>query len=324
MRVFPEPPSVKYVLPQQPQESHQNHERDRTRVGPRRSSTPGATRRSRWRCCSSRGPSGRAAVPSGASTGSFEAVELRDGDDRYGGKGVRQRGRPCQRRDRRRDRRHGGRSTNGASTSPSSTSTGPTTRPGSGPTPSSASPWPWPRPRPTRSGLPLFRYVGGTGAHVLPVPMMNVLNGGVHADNNVDIQEFMVVPVGAASWSEALRWGTETYHALQGGPPRARPVDGDRRRRRLRARPAVQRGCRQSPARGHRPGRAGPRDRGGGGHRRGVQRVLPRRPLPAGRRRPVPRRGRVRRLPHRPGRPLSRSCRSRTVWPRMTGTAGPS
>jgi enolase len=63
--------------------------------------------------------------------------------------------------------------------------------------------------------LPLFRYVGGTNAHVLPVPMLNVLNGGVHADNNVDFQEFMVMPVGAPSFSEALRWGVETYHALK-------------------------------------------------------------------------------------------------------------
>ena len=55
--------------------------------------------------------------------------------------------------------------------------------------------------------MPLYRYVGGTNAHVLPVPMMNVLNGGVHADNNVDLQEFMIVPVGAVSFSEALRWG---------------------------------------------------------------------------------------------------------------------
>ena len=64
-------------------------------------------------------------------------------------------------------------------------------------------------------GLPLFRYVGGANAHVLPVPMMNVLNGGVHADNNVDLQEFMVMPVGAPSYGEALRWGAETYHALR-------------------------------------------------------------------------------------------------------------
>ena len=64
------------------------------------------------------------------------------------------------------------------------------------------------------AGLPLFRYVGGANAHVLPVPMMNVVNGGAHADNSIDLQEYMVMPVGAASWSEALRWGAETYHAL--------------------------------------------------------------------------------------------------------------
>jgi len=63
--------------------------------------------------------------------------------------------------------------------------------------------------------LPLYRYIGGVNAHVLPVPMMNVLNGGEHADNNVDIQEFMIMPVGAASFSEALRWGAETYHVLK-------------------------------------------------------------------------------------------------------------
>jgi enolase len=64
-------------------------------------------------------------------------------------------------------------------------------------------------------GLPLYRYVGGPNAHVLPVPMMNVLNGGVHADNTIDMQEFMVMPVGAPSFREALRWGTETYHTLK-------------------------------------------------------------------------------------------------------------
>jgi enolase len=64
-------------------------------------------------------------------------------------------------------------------------------------------------------GLPLYRHVGGTNAHVLPVPMLNVLNGGAHADNNIDLQEFMIMPVGAPSFSEALRWGTETYHVLK-------------------------------------------------------------------------------------------------------------
>ena len=63
--------------------------------------------------------------------------------------------------------------------------------------------------------LPLYRYVGGPNAHVLPMPMMNVLNGGVHADNTIDMQEFMIMPVGAPSFGEALRWGTETYHTLK-------------------------------------------------------------------------------------------------------------
>ena len=66
------------------------------------------------------------------------------------------------------------------------------------------------------SGLSLYRYIGGANAHVLPVPMLNVLNGGAHAANNIDLQEFMVVPVGAASFGEALRWGVETYHCLRG------------------------------------------------------------------------------------------------------------
>ncbi|MCU1590011.1 MAG: enolase, partial [Frankiales bacterium] len=65
------------------------------------------------------------------------------------------------------------------------------------------------------AGLPLFRYVGGPNAHVLPVPMLNILNGGAHADTNVDVQEFMVAPIGAATFSEALRWGAEVYHALK-------------------------------------------------------------------------------------------------------------
>jgi enolase 1/2/3 len=65
------------------------------------------------------------------------------------------------------------------------------------------------------ASLPLFRYLGGPNAHLLPVPMMNILNGGAHADNNVDVQEFMIAPVGAATFEEALRWGAETYHALK-------------------------------------------------------------------------------------------------------------
>ena len=85
------------------------------------------------------------------------------------------------------------------------------------------------------ASLPLFRYLGGPNAHLLPVPMMNILNGGAHADNSVDIQEFMIAPVGAATFGEAVRWGAETYHALKsvirqhglsdrgGGPGRVRP-----------------------------------------------------------------------------------------------------
>ena len=65
------------------------------------------------------------------------------------------------------------------------------------------------------AGLPLFRYLGGPNAHLLPVPMMNILNGGAHADNSVDIQEFMIAPIGAATFTEAVQWGAETYHALK-------------------------------------------------------------------------------------------------------------
>jgi enolase len=160
------------------------------------------------------GALGRAAVPSGASTGSFEAVELRDGGTRYGGKGVlgavanvdgeiaeAMEGREAldQRAidfalidlDGTADKgRLGANALLGVSLAVA-------------------------RAGADEVGLPLYRYVGGAGAHVLPVPMMNVINGGAHADNNVDLQEFMIVPVGAASFSEGLRWGAETYHALK-------------------------------------------------------------------------------------------------------------
>src|SRR5690606_38815777 len=64
--------------------------------------------------------------------------------------------------------------------------------------------------------LPLFRYLGGPNAHVLPVPLMNIINGGAHADNGIDVQEFMILPIGAPTFAEALRWGAEVYHALKG------------------------------------------------------------------------------------------------------------
>jgi enolase len=162
------------------------------------------------------GATGRAAVPSGASTGAFEAVELRDGDgSRYGGKGVDQ------------AVEHVRITLAGALTgvdaldqreidaamieldgTPNKSSLGANAILGVSLAVARAAA--------DESGLPLYRYVGGADAHVLPVPMMNVINGGAHADNNIDLQEFMVVPVGAESFAEGLRIGAETFHALKG------------------------------------------------------------------------------------------------------------
>jgi enolase len=156
----------------------------------------------------------RADVPSGASTGEHEAVELRDGGSRYGGKGVKKAveavldeiapaviglsadeqrlvdqalvdldGTPGK-------SRLGANAILGVSLAVA-------------------------RAAADSAGLPLFRYLGGPNAHILPVPMMNILNGGAHADTGVDVQEFMVAPIGAPSFSEALRWGAEVYHALK-------------------------------------------------------------------------------------------------------------
>ena len=161
------------------------------------------------------GASGRAAVPSGASTGKFEAVELRDGGEAYGGKGVSRavenvrgeiadavRGRdaadqagldralidldgtPCK-------GRLGANAILGVSLAAAKAAA-------------------------AEEGITLWRYLGGEAARVLPVPMMNVLNGGAHADNSVDFQEFMVVPVGFDRFSDALRCGAEVFHALKG------------------------------------------------------------------------------------------------------------
>ena len=161
------------------------------------------------------GALGRAIVPSGASTGRFEAVELRDGGERYGGKGVQQAVRnvneviaprlldedPYDQRtidallvdlDGTENKSElGANATLGVSMAIA-------------------------RAGAASQEVPLFRYLGGFSAHVLPVPLMNVLNGGAHADNDVDFQEFMVVPVGAPSFTEALRMGVEVYHALKG------------------------------------------------------------------------------------------------------------
>jgi len=156
----------------------------------------------------------RAAVPSGASTGAFEAAERRDGDERYLGKGVLQAIKAVEEEiapeligvdasDQRavdatmidldgtpNKARLGANAILGASLAIA-------------------------RAAALSADLPLFRYVGGPNAHVLPVPMMNILNGGAHADTGVDIQEFMIAPIGAASFSEALRQGAEVYHALK-------------------------------------------------------------------------------------------------------------
>jgi len=160
------------------------------------------------------GAGGRAAVPSGASTGQFEAVERRDGGDRYGGKGVQQ-AVGFVNGDLREavadldafDQRAIDRALLDADGTENKGRVGANAILGVSLAAAKAAA--------DDLQLPLYRYLGGTNAHVLPVPMMNVINGGVHADNNIDLQEFMVMPVGAASFSEALRWGTETYHVLK-------------------------------------------------------------------------------------------------------------
>ena len=157
----------------------------------------------------------RAAVPSGASTGAFEAYELRDGDKkRYLGKGVQKAvdavideiGPAIEGMDATEQRnidaemialdgtenkkRLGANSILGVSLAVAKAAA-------------------------DSADLPLFRYIGGPNAHTLPVPLLNIINGGSHADNDIDVQEFMIVPLGAESFSEALRWGVETYHSLK-------------------------------------------------------------------------------------------------------------
>ena len=157
---------------------------------------------------------GRAAVPSGASTGAFEAVELRDGGDEYGGKAVSKAvaavideiqpellGFDAD------DQRLVDQAMIGLDRTPDKSRLGANAILGVSLATAVAAA--------KSADLPLFRYIGGPNAHVLPVPMMNILNGGAHADNNVDIQEFMIAPVGAATFAEALQWGAETYHALK-------------------------------------------------------------------------------------------------------------
>ena len=160
------------------------------------------------------GARGRAAVPSGASTGAYEAVERRDGGDRYRGNGVRQAVGHVNGEIRDAvigtdgsDQRRLDADLIALDGTPSKSRLGANAILGVSLAAAKAVA--------EESGFPLYRYVGGANAHVLPVPLMNVLNGGAHADSNVDVQEFMLAPLGAVSFSEALRWGAETYHALK-------------------------------------------------------------------------------------------------------------
>ncbi|HET7660634.1 MAG TPA: phosphopyruvate hydratase [Oryzihumus sp.] len=157
----------------------------------------------------------RAAVPSGASTGAFEAVERRDGDkNRYGGKGVEQAVDAVL--DEIGPRLLGFEASEQRLVDAEMLAMDGTANKGTlGANAILGVSLAVARAAADSAGLPLFRYIGGPNAHVLPVPMMNILNGGSHADSNVDIQEFMIAPIGAGSFREALRWGTEVYHALK-------------------------------------------------------------------------------------------------------------
>ena len=161
------------------------------------------------------GSMGRAAVPSGASTGAHEAVELRDGDkSRYGGKGV-TKAVEAVNRDifdavsglDAEDQVKIDETMIALDGTPNKSKLGANAILGVSLAVAKAAA--------ETSGLPLYRYVGGTTARVLPVPMMNIINGGVHADNPIDFQEFMIMPLGAPSLSEAVRWGSEVFHALK-------------------------------------------------------------------------------------------------------------
>jgi enolase len=160
------------------------------------------------------GTLGRAAVPSGASTGAFEAVELRDGGAEYGGKavtkavqGVIDEIQPVLLGYDAGDQRLIDQALIDLDRTPDKSRLGANAIVGVSMAVARAAA--------ESAGLPLFRYLGGPNAHVLPVPQMNILNGGAHADNNVDVQEFMVLPVGAGTFSDALRMGAETYHSLK-------------------------------------------------------------------------------------------------------------
>ncbi|PXW30235.1 phosphopyruvate hydratase [Nocardia sp. 348MFTsu5.1] len=156
----------------------------------------------------------RAAVPSGASTGEHEAVELRDGGDRYGGKGVLKAVEavlgeiaPAVIGIEADDQRLVDQALLDLDGTPDKSRLGANALLGVSLAVAKGAA--------ESAGLPLFRYVGGPNAHILPVPMMNIVNGGAHADTGVDVQEFMVAPIGAPTFKESLRWGTEVYHSLR-------------------------------------------------------------------------------------------------------------
>ncbi|OBG01469.1 phosphopyruvate hydratase [Mycolicibacter sinensis] len=156
----------------------------------------------------------RAAVPSGASTGEHEAVELRDGGARYGGKGVQKavtavldQIAPAVIGISADDQRLVDQALVDLDGTADKSRLGANAMLGVSLAVAKAAA--------DSAALPLYRYLGGPNAHILPVPMMNILNGGAHADTGVDVQEFMVAPIGAPSFAEALRWGAEVYHALK-------------------------------------------------------------------------------------------------------------
>lgn len=161
------------------------------------------------------GALGRAAVPSGASTGIHEAVELRDGDKKkYLGKGVLKAVQNIN--EEIADQLIGMEISRQVDIDTAMINIDGTDNKGKmGANAILAVSMAVAKAAAQEAGLPLFRYVGGTNAKVLPIPMMNILNGGAHADNKIDFQEFMVMPVGASSFSEGLRWGVEIFHALK-------------------------------------------------------------------------------------------------------------
>ncbi len=158
---------------------------------------------------------GRAAVPSGASTGAFEAVELRDGEERYLGKGVIKAIEAVEEEIMAEilgfdatDQRLIDQTMIDLDGTPNKSRLGANAILGVSLAVAKAAA--------TSSHLPLYRYLGGPNAHILPVPMMNIINGGAHADSDVDFQEFMIAPIGATTFGEALRTGAEVYHTLKG------------------------------------------------------------------------------------------------------------